>query len=444
MKNFSNKIYELQSENDALILRIKILEEEIEKSKSIKDKSLRKRTAKELNIRTVRSMSGKSGLLSSLALSYKMNKSLESNVESHFQKSRISNKISEIAPFGIAVFQKTGECIFFNEALLAALGLVEEDVNGHKLRDIKLFSNCGISKIAEDVLFNGGVKYKEIFISGSSNKSVWVDAYFSRFISREETYLLITLHEVTGRKESEEKLRHYADTLYEVNETRNKFFSILSHDLKSPFLGLLGVSKLLHEEYDSLTIEDIKCYNELQFAAIKNLYNLIENLLQWSGLQLGRSNFHPVRMNLKEQINNLIELLKINAHEKEIFITNTAAEDIYIKADKNMFNSIVQNLLSNAIKFTDKKGKIIIGGTPAEDFVRVSIDDTGIGIKQDDLQKLFNIDKHYSTRGTRNESGTGFGLILTKELVEKHGGKIWVESKPNKGTRFIFSIPVSR
>ncbi|MGE5680330.1 MAG: ATP-binding protein [Bacillota bacterium] len=232
--------------------------------------------------------------------------------------------------------------------------------------------------------------------------------------------------------------------LQELNASKDKFFSILAHDLRSPFNGLLGFSNILVEDLDSLSKEEIKNFAIQIQGSAKNLFNLIENLLQWSRIQSGKLQCQPIRLDINDVVNDVISVLTGNAIRKNITLRNEMKPFSYAYADQNMIYSTIQNLVANAIKFTGNGGEVKILSEEINDSLKVTVADTGIGIKSSDMDKLFRIDVQHSTMGTAKEKGTGLGLILCKELIEKQGGTINVESEEGKGTSFSFTLPLSK
>lgn len=232
--------------------------------------------------------------------------------------------------------------------------------------------------------------------------------------------------------------------LQELNASKDKFFSILAHDLRSPFNGLLGFSNILVEDLDSLSKEEIKSFVTQIHGSAKTLFNLIENLLQWSRLQSGKIQCQPIKLDISDVVNDVISVLIGNAIRKNISLKSEMAPYSFVYADQNMSYSIIQNLAANAIKFTDNGGEVRISAVEAEDFYSISVSDNGIGIKAEDMQKLFRIDVQHTTLGTAREKGTGLGLILCKDLIEKQGGSLSVESYYGKGTTFSFTLPKYR
>jgi signal transduction histidine kinase len=229
--------------------------------------------------------------------------------------------------------------------------------------------------------------------------------------------------------------------LQELNASKDKFFSILAHDLRSPFNGLLGFSNILVEDLDSLSKEEIKSFVSQIHGSAKNLFNLIENLLQWSRLQSGKIQCQPIKLDISDVVNDVISVLIGNAIRKNISLRSEMTPYTFVFADQNMSYSIIQNLVANAIKFTDNGGEVRTSTVEKEDFYLISVCDNGIGIKAEDMLKLFRIDVQHTTLGTAREKGTGLGLILCKDLIEKQGGTLSVESVYGKGTTFSFTLP---
>lgn len=237
-------------------------------------------------------------------------------------------------------------------------------------------------------------------------------------------------------KEKEAKLE-------ELVATKDKFFNIVAHDLKNPFTSLLGASELLFENIDNISHENIKELAMILNDSAKGGYIILQNLLDWSRSQTGLLKIVPEKINLKNIVGENISNLKLTATNKQIKVYNEVNEDIFVFTDKNMTNSILRNLLSNAIKFTNKSGKVIASTTMTTNEVIVTLKDSGIGIPGDRIKSLFSIDVKNSMPGTENEQGTGLGLKLCKEFVEKLGGRIWVESNDNIGSEFKFTIPLN-
>jgi PAS domain S-box-containing protein len=232
--------------------------------------------------------------------------------------------------------------------------------------------------------------------------------------------------------------------LRELNATKDKFFSILAHDLRGPLSSFVGATEILFE--DILTMEklEVKAIIESLKKSASNIYNLLENLLEWSRLVRNRIDFTPEKFNLKNKIEVCTGILSENACKKRIEMEINIPDDIEVIADNHMFDGIIRNLVSNAIKFTPVGGKVTVtADIESGQSIRISISDTGIGMSPELISKLFLLNEKTSRAGTEGESSTGLGLLLCKEFVEKHGGKIWVESEVGKGSTFRFIIPQS-
>jgi len=250
----------------------------------------------------------------------------------------------------------------------------------------------------------------------------------------------VALIDMTDYRKIEGILRKYNEELKELSAIKDKFFSIIAHDLRSPFQSLLSSSEILATEIETLSHEEVTLVSKGLNDNLNNLYRLLENLLNWSMIQRNMIECKPVNINLYEVVSNIIEISNQNAKKKNIFLSNNVDTGTVVYADVNMLRSVVQNLISNAIKFTQSEGRIIVSSIEKDGFVEVSVQDSGTGIESDEFSKLFNLSKLFTTKGTAEEKGTGLGLPLCKEFVEKNGGKIWVESEVGKGAKFTFTL----
>lgn len=247
--------------------------------------------------------------------------------------------------------------------------------------------------------------------------------------------------DITKNKMIEAEKASLLQKLNNLNSTKDKFFSIISHDLRDPFNSLLGLSELLLEEFDDLDEEERKEYIFHLYSTSKATYNLLQNLLDWSKTQRGEIPYNPQNINLLKRIEEIIENLRVPLTKKAIEINLDIGKNIYVFADSNMLNSILSNLISNGIKFSNEKSKINISAIRIDKMIEIEVVDFGIGIKKDSLEKIFNSNHIFSSRGTKNEKGSGLGLLLCKEFTEKHGGKINISSEVNKGTQITISLP---
>jgi PAS domain S-box-containing protein len=256
--------------------------------------------------------------------------------------------------------------------------------------------------------------------------------------------------DVSDKKLASQKLEQVNQELQEMNASKDKFYSIIAHDLKNPFNSLIGFSELLLDDFDDLSKDEMRDYVGIIRNTARNSLILLENLLAWSRLQTGRMIYNPVKLVLANEVDATTTVLYSLSYRKKIEVENCIDKNITVKADQNMLLSIMHNLVMNAIKFTPSSGKISIqcnciyvgGKDRQEGFAEISVSDTGIGISAEDQAKLFSLTKPFTMPGTEKESGTGLGLLLTREMVEKHGGTIKIVSEPGKGSTFTFRVPL--
>jgi signal transduction histidine kinase len=235
-------------------------------------------------------------------------------------------------------------------------------------------------------------------------------------------------------EENEERLR-------ELNATKDKFFSIISHDLRSPFCSIIGFSNLLTEQVSKKDYDGMVEYARIIRDSAWRVLDLLMNLLEWSNTQTGKMEFTPEHIDLYALITESSDLSSVGALQKSISIFTDLPHIITVFADKAMISTILRNLISNALKFTHPDGSITISAKVQKNEVLVSVSDNGVGISASRIKKLFRFEESQSTIGTQRERGTGLGLLLCREFVQKHGGKIWVESELGKGSTFYFTIP---
>jgi signal transduction histidine kinase/Tfp pilus assembly protein PilF len=268
----------------------------------------------------------------------------------------------------------------------------------------------------------------------------------SQFLSKRKTNILLK-QKILEVDQSNKLLKDSEENLKILNATKDKFFSIIAHDLRNPFNALHGLTQHLFTNYDDFDSEDIKQSLELIYHSSDDLLELLENLLHWSRTQRGKMPFTPKEINLSDMVNKIFSLLKVNADKKDINLINETDKDNLVFADYDMLAAIFRNLISNAIKFSYNNSSIRIISKGFKEYTEISVIDNGVGISPENINKLFRIDIHHSTSGTSKEQGSGLGLILCQEFVEKHNGKIWVESEINKlpeikagGSTFKFTI----
>ncbi len=229
--------------------------------------------------------------------------------------------------------------------------------------------------------------------------------------------------------------------LRKMNATKDRFFSILGHDLKSPFNSLMGFSEMLSLHAESMDSSQVLNYSQIIHQTTRRLFMLVENLLQWSRSQTGTTRYEPEKLDLNAVTGNVVNLLRLNAQEKDIVISLKLEPDLVAWADADLYRTVVRNLLSNGIKFSPVGSVVYVTGKRVNTMIEIVVSDTGVGMGREQMADLFQLDKPHSTPGTLNERGTGLGLLLCKEFSEINKGNIQVNSLPGKGTQVKFSVP---
>ena len=303
-------------------------------------------------------------------------------------------------------------------------------------------------KLLEKGIAAGGYDYLTKPID--DNQLVYRLKMYLRFIRHE---YMMNLHlrelnlklieEIEERKATELSLQISQNELKAANSSKDKFFSIIAHDLKNPFNGIIGLSSLLIEDYDSFPAWEQKEFIQNIKTTAENTFRLLQNLLEWSQTQTGKIHFEPVQFNLSSIITEIVDLVKTSASNKNISLNSVISSDIQVFADKNMIHTVIRNLALNAVKFTRNGGKILLSARKINGQVEVSVTDNGIGINPETMKKLFCIDCNVASYGTEGEQGTGLGLILCKEFVDKNRGTIRIESEPGAGSTFTIVLPES-
>ena len=248
--------------------------------------------------------------------------------------------------------------------------------------------------------------------------------------------------DITDRKNTEEQINNKNEQLEKLNSEKDKFFSIIAHDLRGPFNGFLGLTQIMAEQLTSLTLVELQEISKGMNKSAKNLFSLLNNLLEWSRMQRGSINFEPKSIPLLPFVNTTLQPTIDTANTKGIGVNILVPENINVFADENMLSSTISNLASNAIKFTPKGGSVSLSAkSTADGPVEFSIQDTGIGMDPETLDNMFKLDVSISRKGTEGEPSTGLGLLLCKDFIDRHGGKIWAESEEGKGSTFYFTLP---
>jgi len=355
------------------------------------------------------------------------------------------------SPISIELYDNKGILLDVNPACIDLFGLK----NSNDIKGFNLFNNPHLSdqevvniragkSIKYELAYDFEVIRSKNLYQTSREGTIYLECFINPTFNQDQeiTGYIVHITEITERKNAQELLAKKAKELQEVNATKDKFMSIIAHDLKSPFNAIIGFSDLMIKNFDQLDHETFLKGLKTIESASTHTYKLLENLLVWSQNQTGKSQCNPEKLNLKAQINESLKMVESAALNKKIKISVSVNKDLHVFADKNMFDSILRNLISNAIKFSFKGGKIKISATKSETEIQISVSDKGIGISPERQSAIFEIDKYTNTSGTENELGTGLGLILCKDFIARHNGKIWVESTPHVGTLVSISLPL--
>jgi len=359
----------------------------------------------------------------------------------------------ELSEEGKLLLDKKGNILKINEAFLKIVGMdISKELMSINIFQLGVLKRTKILQSFSEVIENKTVVYGDANIRNAKSENIFISYHIIPIFNKNNELIRIqaVVHDITEKQKSELALIKSEQKLRELNVTKDKFFSIIAHDIKNPFNAIMGFSHLLKEDYHSFSDDE-----RLQFIgniskASEDVYNLLENLLKWSWTQSGKIGFNPQKIDIKYICSESVDVLSLQANNKHIKIENSISDSVYVFADENMMKTVFRNLISNAIKFTHENGKVSIFYAICEKqkteinstFVEIHIKDNGIGISEEDLNKIFRIEEKITSRGTNNETGTGLGLILCKEFVEKNGGKIKVESELGKGSTFIFTIPL--
>jgi len=361
----------------------------------------------------------------------------QSLYESEAQKKAILNGIST----NIAFVDLNLKIIWANQTAAKSANRTIDEMVGLHCYQIwatphKFCDNCPSHKAITS-------KKKEHILINTPDGRVWDESGEPIFDENGNLIGIVEIaQDITDRVRAEQILKDSEKQLRELNETKDKFFAILAHDLRSPFNSILGFSELLIKNIRNYDIDKIESYVTIINQMSVKTFNLLEEILLWAKSQAGKLPFEPEKMNFAEICNDVIFSLKENAELKQISITCLNTRQIYLEADYNMLNTILRNLISNAIKFTNTGGRINVSCEIIDNKAIITVSDNGVGIDATDYSKLWEISSSRTKIGTANEKGSGFGLILCKEFIEKHGGKIWVESEVGKGSDFKFTLPL--
>ena len=356
----------------------------------------------------------------------------------------------DFAPTGYLTLSREGQIIELNFCAAKMLGKERHLLVKNILGFFITTTTKPIFKLFIDEVFNSQVKQScEVTLLTEGNLAVSV--YLVGLVNKNSDQCDISMIDISERKQAEEKVKNILteltiankelDQSLQFNDDKDLFITILAHDLRNPFGVLLGFTELLLENIHKIDIKETENIVKEINKITRSTYTLLEDLLRWSRVRIGKFPFDPKSLNFTNICKDIINVLTPNAIPKNISIYCSSMNEVAVVADIDMLKAVLRNLVSNAIKFTNINGIIKISAKQTSSDILFSVSNTGIGIEADRLPKLFDIAQYRTNRGTANENGTGLGLLLCKEFVEKHGGKIWAESEQGKGSVFYFNIP---
>lgn len=369
--------------------------------------------------------------------------------ERETQKKLTSSELSyrrlfESAKDGILILDaENGMIVDVNPFLVEMLGYSKEQFISKSIWEIGFFKDIVINRDKFlELQQKEYVRYEDLPLETVEGQKKNVEFVSNVYFAGKQKVIQCNIRDITDRKQAENELIKKNEELNQANVEKDKFFSIIAHDLRSPFNSLLGFTKLLEEELPTMTQEQIQTIAVMMRKSATGLYSLLENLLEWSQLQRGFILYTPESILLKPKVLIDTALVKESAVKKEIDLSYNIPEDIMVFADEKMLGCILRNLTGNAMKFTPHGGKVTITAKsiPSE-WVEISVNDTGIGMTREMIENLFQIEINTSRKGTDSEPSSGLGLMLCRDFVEKHGGKLWVESEINMGSTFYFTLP---
>jgi PAS domain S-box-containing protein len=347
--------------------------------------------------------------------------------------------LSENSEDYITRFDRQHRHIYINKAGIKAMGVTAEQIFGRSYSDIGIYNGKQtemFEKTIENVFITKQPQFKQYSLESKNGLTYYDWRLFPEFNDKNEVLSVLGVsRDITILKQSETKL-------LSLNADKDLFMSILAHDLRNPFNTILGFSGLLLEELRTYDLDTIEKQIGLIHTISQKTYNLLEDLLMWAKSQSGKLDFNPQKINFVKTCQEAIDNIRTDALSKNISVNYFSSGEISLSADENMLKIVIRNLLSNAIKFTNPSGQIEIRTEQTTSTLTVIVSDNGVGIAPEIANNLFEISQRITTAGTANEKGTGLGLLICKEFVKKHGGRIWVESVVGKGSHFKFTLPI--
>lgn len=361
------------------------------------------------------------------------------------ESEELFRNIFEQSAIGLVEARADGRITNVNSKICEILGYSKDEFLTFSVNDITYPEDIDKAKPYEIQVLNGKLDsfhLEKRFLHKNGNV-IW--SYLHSNVVRDNNkkikYVIGAVADINERKKAEQTLQQNAQKLSELNATKDRLLSIISHDLKNPINNIAGFAELIDKNYEKYTDEKRKHFNQLILRSVTSVAKLLENLLLWSRSQRNKISVEPETFPVADLVNNCIELLKPSADKKQIVLISKIPENVMVYADVDMITTVIRNLLSNAIKFTPLQGMVFIKAESKHNQTIIEVRDNGIGIEPDRIDKLFALDDTHTSVGTDGEKGTGLGLIICKEFIEQNKGKIWVKSEKDKGTGFFLELP---
>jgi PAS domain S-box-containing protein len=355
---------------------------------------------------------------------------------------KLYKSLFELSPVGIILEDSEGNIINVNDALCRSSGYTKEEMIGMNV--IKLAPPEQEKLVKSNIrrLLNGEMLIHEVENMRKNGTISYMELREKKIIlPGGKTGILVFANDVTDRRLAEESVKSYMQELETANAAKDKFFSIIAHDLKSPFSAILGFSKLLYEDFNDFSEEEKHTMIENIKLSSESTYKLLQNLLEWARMQTDQIEIKNENIDVSIILNDTIELMKTQSEHKNIKLFSSIRFNTLVYADENIIKTVLRNLVSNAIKFSYPGNKVKIFSEEVEDKIKISVQDFGIGISEEDKKNILKFDSKVKKSGTLNEKGTGLGLILCKEFLDKSGGSIEIESNVDIGSKFSIIIP---
>lgn len=364
----------------------------------------------------------------------------ESEARFRFLTQNVADVIWQMSP--------SGDFSFVSQSVEKFIEYTTEEMNGQSVfRFVTNESALQIRQVLIDLNSTSGPAEGRLDIQFlcKNGKKNWGEVRYNGVYNRHQqlTDIIGAVRDITIRRETEVKLKETSARLLELNRTKDKFFSLIAHDLKNPMCAISGFSQLLEEDFEVMTSDEMKqCVKNINRSAT-DLNKLLDDLLIWSRTQTGAISFRPEKIDIGLLVHSVVLLSQLSADKKQILITHEIPHELSVYADLNMVNTVLRNLLGNAIKFSFRGNPVVITAATEGEFITIVVTDKGIGMTDQMIENLLHSDIQVHNRGTEGEAGSGFGLLISREFVTYHGGRLWIQSNPGEGTSVFFTLPIN-